>query len=125
MSVEVCHWYVGTLLIFFILFFCFFLIRYLFHLHFQCYPKSPPDPPTPTPQPTHSHLLALAFPCTEAYKVCTTSGPLFPLTYAARDMSSGWHWLVHIVVPPIGLQFPSAPWVLSLAPPLGALCSIL
>jgi hypothetical protein len=25
-----------------------------------------------------------------------------------------------IVVPPIGLQFPLAPWVISLAPPLGA-----
>ena len=34
------------------------------------------------------------------------------------------YWLVHIVVLPIGLQTPSAPWVLSLAPPLGALCSI-
>jgi hypothetical protein len=32
--------------------------------------------------------------------------------------------LVHIVVPPIGLQTPSAPWVLSLAPSLGTLCSI-
>ena len=30
------------------------------------------------------------------------------------------YWLVHIVVPPIGLQFPLAPWVISLAPPLGA-----
>jgi hypothetical protein len=29
--------------------------------------------------PTHSHFLALAFPCTEADKVCTTNGPLFPL----------------------------------------------
>ena len=28
------------------------------------------------------------------------------------------YWLVHIVVPPIGLQIASAPWVLSLAPPL-------
>jgi hypothetical protein len=27
------------------------------------------------------------------------------------------YWLVHIVVPPIGLQFPIAPWVISLAPP--------
>jgi hypothetical protein len=27
------------------------------------------------------------------------------------------YWLVHNVVPPIGLQFPLAPWVLSLAPP--------
>jgi hypothetical protein len=33
----------------------------------------------PTPLPPHSHFLALAFPCTEAYKVCTTNGPLFPL----------------------------------------------
>jgi hypothetical protein len=32
-----------------------------------------------TPLPTHSHFLALSFPCTEAYKVCTTNGPLFPL----------------------------------------------
>jgi hypothetical protein len=31
------------------------------------------------------------------------------------------YWLVHIVVPPIELQFPLAPCVLSLAPPLGAL----
>ena len=34
------------------------------------------------------------------------------------------YWLVHIVVPPIGLQTLSAPWVLSLAPSLGTLCSI-
>jgi hypothetical protein len=33
------------------------------------------------------------------------------------------YWLVHIVVPPRGMQTPSAPWVLSLAPSLGALCS--
>ena len=32
--------------------------------------------------------------------------------------------LAHIVVPPIGLQTPLAPWALSLAPSLGALCSI-
>jgi hypothetical protein len=29
------------------------------------------------------------------------------------------YWLVDIVVPPIGLQFPLALWVLSLAPSLG------
>jgi hypothetical protein len=29
----------------------------------------------------------------------------------------GGYWLVHNVVPPIGLQTPLAPWVLSLAPP--------
>jgi hypothetical protein len=31
-------------------------------------------------------------------------------------MSSEGYLLVHIVVPPIGLQTPSAPWVLSPAP---------
>jgi hypothetical protein len=44
-----------------------FLIRYFLHLHFKCYPKSPPDPPPHTPLPTYSHFLALAFPHTEAY----------------------------------------------------------
>jgi hypothetical protein len=34
------------------LFFYNFLIRYFLHLHFKCYPKSPPDPPTPN-SPTH------------------------------------------------------------------------
>jgi hypothetical protein len=34
------------------------------------------------------------------------------------------YWLVHIVVPPMVLQFPSAPWVLSLAPSLSILCSV-
>jgi hypothetical protein len=32
--------------------------------------------------------------------------------------------MVHIVVPPMGLQAPSAPWVLSLAPPLWTLCLV-
>jgi hypothetical protein len=34
------------------------------------------------------------------------------------------YWLVHNVVPPIGLQFPLAPWVISLAPPLGTVWPI-
>ena len=34
------------------------------------------------------------------------------------------YWFVHIVVPPIGLQTPSDPWVLSLVPPLGTPCSV-
>jgi hypothetical protein len=56
-----------------------FFIRYLAHLHFQCYTKSPPYPPTPTPLPTHAPPLALAFPCTGAHKVCVSNGPLFPV----------------------------------------------
>jgi hypothetical protein len=57
------------------IFFFYFFIRNLFHLRFQCYPKSPPY----APPHTHSYSLALAFPCTEAYKICTINGPLFPL----------------------------------------------
>jgi hypothetical protein len=34
------------------------------------------------------------------------------------------YWLVHNVVAPTGLQISLAPWILSLAPPLGALWSI-
>jgi hypothetical protein len=66
------------LVLFYFFFFPFF-IRYLAHLHFQCYTKSPPYPPTPTPLPTHSPPLALAFPCTGAHKVCVSNGPLFPV----------------------------------------------
>ena len=36
----------------------------------------------------------------------------------------GGYWLVHIDVPLMGLQTPSAPWVLSPAPSLGTLCSV-
>jgi hypothetical protein len=42
-------------------------------------PKVPQTLPTPTPVTTHSHFLTLAFPHTEAYKVCKTKGPLFPM----------------------------------------------
>jgi hypothetical protein len=34
------------------------------------------------------------------------------------------YWLFDIVVPPMGMQTPSALWVLSLAPSLGTLCSV-
>jgi hypothetical protein len=55
-----------------------FFIRYFLHLHFKCYPESPLyPPPRPASLPTHSHFVALAFPCTGKYKVCKTKGPLF------------------------------------------------
>jgi hypothetical protein len=41
-------------------------------------PKVPHTLP-PTPLPTPSHFLALAFPCTGAYRVCKSNGPLFPV----------------------------------------------
>jgi hypothetical protein len=34
------------------------------------------------------------------------------------------YWLVHIEVPPMRLQTPSTPWILSLAPSLATLCSV-
>jgi hypothetical protein len=44
------------------------------------FPKTPYTLPIPPPpQPTYSHFLALVFPCTGAYKVCKTKGPLFPV----------------------------------------------
>jgi hypothetical protein len=92
------------------------------------------SPPTmhPAPQTTHSCILALAFPYNGAYNLCKTKGLSSQgrqtrptsATYAAKDTSTGGYWLVHIIVPPIGLQTPLAPWVLSTPPSLGALCSI-
>ena len=41
--------------------------------------KSPIPCPHPAPLLTHSHFLALAFPCTGAYKVCKAKGPFFPV----------------------------------------------
>jgi hypothetical protein len=38
--------------------------------------------------------------------------------------SSGDYRLVCIIVPPMGLQTPSAPWVDSLVPPFGTLYSV-
>jgi hypothetical protein len=56
---------------------------YLLHIFLNdisnAIPKVPHTLP-PTSLPTHSHFfLALAFPCTGAYKVCVSDGPLFPV----------------------------------------------
>jgi hypothetical protein len=57
-----------------------FIYLGIFFIYFSsAIPKVPHTLHTLTPLPTHSHFLALAFPCTEAYKVCMTNGPLFPL----------------------------------------------
>jgi hypothetical protein len=50
--------------------FSFIFIGYFLHLHIKCYPKSAITSPCPAPLHTHSYFLALAFPCTGAYKVC-------------------------------------------------------
>jgi hypothetical protein len=59
-----------------------FLIRYFLYIHFkfQMLSRKFPIPSLhPAPLPIHSFFLALAFPCTEAYKVCNTKGHLFPM----------------------------------------------
>jgi hypothetical protein len=85
-----------------------------------------PYPPTPTSWSWLSPILRhikFARPMGLSFHFWLTR--LSSDTYAARDRSSRGYWLVHIIVPPIGLQIPLALWVLSLAPPLGALWSLI
>jgi hypothetical protein len=49
---------------------------------------------------------------------------VFSLFGCIVPRSSGGYWLVHIDVPPMGLQTPLVPWTLSLAPSLGTLCFV-
>jgi hypothetical protein len=110
-------------------------------------PKIPyPFPPPPAPQPTHSHSRSWHSPIL-GHRTFTRPRNFPPIDdrlghpqlqiqlepqvppcvffdwwFSSKEL---WgHWLVHVDVPPMGLQTPSAPWVLSLAPSLGALCSI-
>jgi hypothetical protein len=91
-----------------VLFFKIFLIRYFPHLHFQCYPKSPPSPP-PIPYPPTPTSWLWCSPILRHIKFAWPMGLSFHWwparqssdIYAARDMSSRGYWLVHIVVPPI------------------------
>jgi hypothetical protein len=54
-----------------------FLLLGIFLVYiFNAIPKVPHTHP-PNPLPTHSPFLALVFPCTGAYKVCKSNGPLF------------------------------------------------
>ena len=128
------------------------LYIYILYLHFKCYSLSSFSlcncPPTLSPLPLvmHTHFPVLSFLYTGALSLhrtkdysshwCLARPP--STTYAAGVMGPscvqfGWwfspwelwqYWLVHIVVPPMGLQNLSAPWVLSLVPPLGTLCLV-
>jgi hypothetical protein len=60
------------------LFFNIFLLRIFLNYISNAIPKVTHTLPL-TSLPTHSHFLALVFPCTGAYKVCLTNGPLFPV----------------------------------------------
>jgi hypothetical protein len=96
---------------------------------------------------THSCFLVLTFPYTGASRLHRTKGlsfngcPTRPSSATCTVYMEPWvppcilfgwwfspwepwgYWLVHIV-PPMGLQTLSAPWVLSLPLPLGTLCSV-
>jgi hypothetical protein len=63
----------------FLIYELYFLLDIFFIYISNAIPKVPHTLPPPTPLPTHSHFLALVFPCTEAYKVCVSNGPLFPV----------------------------------------------
>jgi hypothetical protein len=65
--------------IIYISFFKYFLLCIFLNYISNAIPKVPHILPPPTPLPNHSHFLALAFPCTGAYKVCVSNGPLFPV----------------------------------------------
>jgi hypothetical protein len=98
-----------------------------------------PNPPTPASWAWHSPILehrAFTGPRTSPPIDDRLGHPLlhmqlepwvllcvfFDWRFSLRKLCG--YWLVHIVVPPRGMQTPSAPWVLSLAPLLEALCSI-
>jgi hypothetical protein len=63
----------------FYIFLKYFLLGIFLNYISNAIPKVPHTLPPPTPLPTHSHVLALAFPCTGAYKVCLSNGHLFPV----------------------------------------------
>jgi hypothetical protein len=113
-------------------FFCFNQLFYSFTFPMLSQKSDIPSPPLPSPptptswtwrSPELRHIK-FARPMGLSFRWWPTRQ--FSDTYAARNKSSGGggYCFLHIVVPPIGLQTPLAPWVLSLDSPLGALWSI-
>jgi hypothetical protein len=77
---EKKHSFVFILSSDFLLSFCQFLLDNFFISNtILKVPYTLPPSLLPYPLPTLSHFLALAFPCTGAYKICKTKGPLFPM----------------------------------------------
>ena len=105
-------------------------------------PNCPPPvhhPPTPTSYPWHSPTLkyrdfigqSVSLPIDELQGhslIHMQQYPWIPPCVLFGQWFSPWeiwgYWLVHILVHPMGLQTPSAPEFLPLAPPLGTLCSV-
>jgi hypothetical protein len=102
--------------------------------------------PISVPHPSHSHSRSLYFPILghRTFTGSKASPPIndllghpllhihlephvptcvfFDWWFSSKEL---WgYWLVIIDVPPMGLQTPSSPWVLPLAPFLGTMCSV-
>jgi hypothetical protein len=109
----------------------FFLLGTYFFYISNAIPKVPhmlphplPNPPTPTSWPWHSPVLRhikFSWPMGLSFHWWPTRPSSD--SYAARDTSSGGVLVSSYCCSTYRLQIPSAPWVLSLAPPLGALWS--
>jgi hypothetical protein len=112
-----------------LLFFYYFFITYFPQLHFQCYPKSPHTLPPLLSYPLIPIFFSPGIPLywgiyslRVQWASLSSDGRLgHLLIHMQLESRARGYWLVHNVVLPIGLQIPLAPWVLSLAPPLGAL----
>jgi hypothetical protein len=120
--------------------FFFFLLGIFLHLHVKCYLLSCfpfHKPPLPAPLPLLTNLPTPTFwSRQQAFRGPRASPPIedrqgHPLLHMLLEpwvppcvlfgfWFSPWelwgYWMVHIVVPPMGLQTPSAPWILSLIP---------
>jgi hypothetical protein len=130
--------------------FLFFLKYFLFKFQmlslFLIFPLKTPNcpppvhhPPTPPSYPWHSPTLkyrdfigqSVSLPIDELQGhslIHMQQYPWIPPCVLFGQWFSPWeiwgYWLVHILVHPMGLQTPSAPEFLPLAPPLGTLCSV-
>jgi hypothetical protein len=124
-------WYaIPVRVLFFIIF-----IRYFLHLHFKYYPQRPlyPPPtlllnaPTPASWPWNSPVLGhMIFTRPKASSLIDgqLGHPLLHMQLETQLLGEEGYWLVHTVVPPIGLQIPLAHWVILLASLLPVLCYI-
>jgi hypothetical protein len=125
------EWFI--ILFYFILFIYLFIFKYLLLHIFLTYisnaiPKVPHTLP-PTSLPTHSHFFGPGVPrywgiysLRVQWASLSSDGRIgHLLIHMQLESRAPGYWLVHNVLPPIELQIPLAPWVLSLAPPLGAL----
>jgi hypothetical protein len=83
-----------------------------------------PYPPTHLPWPWRSPVLGHIIFARPRASPPNDGRVGHPVLHMQLETGAQGYWLVHIAVPPIGLQTPSAPWVLSLAPPLGAVVSV-